>query len=144
MSAKLTPAARTAIRTCPLRGSGAGRSSIRRTSGPPLAVVTRAFISTQSPRGPWTNHTLWATRSPLGGRPWPKLVRSRREAESLPTGREPPQATGPLRLPRRALTWQRYRARHGRRSFRHRRPLRPLGRGDGEEIEALGVTAEDT
>src|ERR1700747_3071351 len=39
-----TPAARTAIRTCPGPGCGSGRSTISRTSGPPNRLKRAAFI----------------------------------------------------------------------------------------------------
>src|SRR6476661_3659342 len=40
-----TPAARTAIRTCPGPGCGSGRSTISRTSGPPNRLNQAAFTS---------------------------------------------------------------------------------------------------
>src|SRR5215468_4863940 len=44
VSAKLTPAALTAMRTSPGPGCGSGRSSTWRTSGPPTRVCTTALM----------------------------------------------------------------------------------------------------
>ena len=50
--ARVAPAARTAIRTCPGPGCGSGRSTISRTSGPPNWLKRTAFIVASIPGPP--------------------------------------------------------------------------------------------
>ncbi len=63
-SARFKPQARTRTRTWSPRGSGVGTSRIFRTSGPPVPVITMAFMGTSSQEG--TNSQLRLLNGSLG------------------------------------------------------------------------------